>query len=159
MNRRRFGALAGGALASIALGDGCGLSGETRTQTDGRLTARPRGGVKTTATGASALGLVTGRDALLRMPAAATAGPLPLLVLLHGAGGSAAVQLRRLEGAADAAGVVVLAPDSRAGTWDAIRGDFGPDGAFLDRALAVVFRMVDVDPARLAVGGFSDGAT
>jgi predicted esterase len=53
----------------------------------------------------------------------------------------------------------VLAPDSRDSTWDAIRGGFGPDVAFIDRALARVFDTVSVDPARIALGGFSDGAS
>ena len=49
--------------------------------------------------------------------------------------------------------------DSRGQTWDGIRGGFGPDVEFLDRALTRVFDLVAVDPARLALGGFSDGAT
>ena len=36
---------------------------------------------------------------------------------------------------------------------------FGPDVAFLHQALAHVFRNVAIDPARIAIGGFSDGAT
>jgi predicted esterase len=68
-----------------------------------------------------------------------------------------------------------LAPDSRGRTWDAVlaqqdtlidalTGDthlagFGPDVTFLDAALARVFATVSVDPARVAIGGFSDGAT
>lgn len=54
---------------------------------------------------------------------------------------------------------MVLAPDSRHRTWDAIRGAFGPDAAFVDKALAQVFATVAIDPQRVAVGGFSDGAT
>ena len=38
-------------------------------------------------------------------------------------------------------------------------GGFGADVAFLDKALARVFEMVSVDRARVAIGGFSDGAT
>ena len=49
--------------------------------------------------------------------------------------------------------------DSRGQTWDGIRGGFGPDVEFLDRALTKVFELVMVDPARLALGGFFDGAT
>ena len=79
--------------------------------------------------------------------------------MLHGAGGSGEGVLRRVATAADEAGVAVLAPDSRDSTWDAIRDGFGPDVAFIDRALARVFETVSVDPARIAVGGFSDGAS
>ena len=84
---------------------------------------------------------------------------MPLLVLLHGAGGRGEGVLSRLSAAADAAGVAVLAPDSRSSTWDAIRGTFGPDVAFIERALQKVFETVNVDEARVAVGGFSDGAS
>jgi phospholipase/carboxylesterase len=87
------------------------------------------------------------------------ATPMPLLVLLHGAGGSGEGVLRRVGTAPADAGVAVLAPDSRDATWDAIRDTFSDDVAFLDRALERVFATVAVDPSRLTVGGFSDGAT
>jgi phospholipase/carboxylesterase len=79
--------------------------------------------------------------------------------MLHGATGSARGALRPFRELADDAGLVLLAPDSRGTTWDAIRGDYGPDIAFIDRALASVFQRVAVDPARLTIEGFSDGAT
>ncbi|HYH99185.1 alpha/beta hydrolase, partial [Hyalangium sp.] len=44
-------------------------------------------------------------------------------------------------------------------TWDVIRGDYGPDVTFIDQALAWVFAHYAVDPARIAIGGFSDGAS
>ena len=53
----------------------------------------------------------------------------------------------------------MLAPDSRESTWDAIGGRFGADVHFINRALEQVFETVAVDPERIAVGGFSDGAT
>ena len=53
----------------------------------------------------------------------------------------------------------VLAPDSRGTTWDAIREGFGDDVTFIDRALEHVFARVSIDPARVTVGGFSDGAS
>jgi predicted esterase len=82
-----------------------------------------------------------------------------LLVLLHGAGGSGEGVLRRLGSAADEAGLAVLAPDSRDASWDAIRGRFGRDVVFLNQALGRAFDTVAVDPGRIAVGGFSDGAS
>jgi predicted esterase len=159
MTRRRFGALAGGAFASLAFGGACQAGSEAGVADDGRLTARPRRGAKTSASGARALGLDPSRDAILRLPSAAADGQLPLLVLLHGAGGSGEGILERLGSAADEAGLAVLAPDSRAESWDAIRGRFGRDVSFLNRALERVFETVAVDPRRVAVGGFSDGAT
>lgn len=160
ITRRRFGAIAGGVLAPFAFGDACHRAGEPSPADEGRLTARPRANITTSAKGERALGLDRKRDAILRLPANATGARLPLFVLLHGAGGSGEGVLRRLGAAADDAGVAVLAPDSRGSSWDAISGGgFGRDVAFVDRALERVFDTVAVDPARIAVGGFSDGAT
>jgi len=159
ITRRRFAATIGGALTSVALGGACRRGSEARQADAGRLTARPRSSVETSTTGERALGLDRTRDGILRVPARATSDPLPLLVLLHGAGGSGQGVLRRLGSAPDEAGVAVLAPDSRESSWDAIRGGFGRDVTFLNLALERVFATVAVDPRRLAVGGFSDGAT
>lgn len=138
------------------------MQGEPSPASDGRLTARPR----SRAANANAaqdnrrvLGLENGRDAILQLPTKTTGEALPLFIMLHGAGGSGEGALRRVAAAADEAGVAVLAPDSRDKTWDAIRGTFGGDVAFLDRALAKVFETVPVDAARISVGGFSDGAS
>ena len=75
------------------------------------------------------------------------------------AGGSGERMLRRLGTAGDAAGVALLAPDSRASTWDGIRGELDQDVTFLNHALERVFQTVEVDPARMSIGGFSDGAS
>src|SRR2546425_1154782 len=121
IRRRRFGGIASGALASLGFGHACRVSEDSLVGRgsslageagDGRLTARPRANVSTSAKG-ERLGLGGARDAILRLPANAPAAPLPLLVLLHSAGGSGEGILRRLGAAADEAGVAVLAPDSR----------------------------------------------
>jgi predicted esterase len=54
---------------------------------------------------------------------------------------------------------VILAPASRGSTWDAVRGGYGDDAELIDRALAEVFATVAVDAERVAVAGFSDGAS
>ena len=82
----------------------------------------------------------------------------PLLVLLHGAGGGAE-DWRGFATRLGEMGIAALAVDSRVGSWDVIRGGFGPDVAFLDGALDHAFRSVRVDPARLGLAGFSDGAS
>jgi phospholipase/carboxylesterase len=157
VTRRRFGITAGGALASVTFGQACLVA--TKTASDGRLTARPSTGIVTSLK-SGPLGLGGGdRDGVIQMPAAPADGPIPLLVFLHGAGQSGAGLLRRIGPAADRAGVAVLAPDSRGTTWDAIRDSFGDDVAFLNRALEHVFTRLAVDPARVALGGFSDGAS
>jgi phospholipase/carboxylesterase len=85
--------------------------------------------------------------------------PAPLVVLLHGAGGDAENGLSLLRRRADDAGLILLAPASRGPTWDVILDGFGPDVAAIDRALRDVFGRYAVDPDRLALGGFSDGAS
>jgi predicted esterase len=158
ISRREFSVLAGSALASVALGPACALDATTEQQVR-RLKARPRKDVKTTAQGTIKLGLGGSRDGLLHMPPNPPSGPLPLLVLLHGAGGFGERQLARFGTLPDDVGIPVLAPDSRSSTWDAIRARFSVDVEFLDQALTKVFDMVDVDPNRISIGGFSDGAT
>jgi len=127
----------------------------------GILTARPSGDpARMPAAGVRPLGAGGDRDGLLRIPRVIAADrPVPLLVMLHGARGSAASAMSIVADAAEAHGVVVLAPDSRGGTWDVIREDYGEDVAFLDRALGEVFRTCRIDPARIAIAGFSDGAS
>jgi phospholipase/carboxylesterase len=61
--------------------------------------------------------------------------------------------------AAERWGALVLAPDSRGPTWDVLMGGFGADVDFLDAALDGVFDAVAVDPRRLILSGFSDGAS
>jgi phospholipase/carboxylesterase len=101
----------------------------------------------------------SGRDGLLIVPSNyRPESVVPLLVLLHGAGGSAR-RVTSLFAVAEELGIIVLAPESRDRTWDAIRGDFGPDIDFLNRALAHTFDRCHVDKRRLAIGGFSDGAS
>jgi phospholipase/carboxylesterase len=158
VTRRQFGITASSALASVAFGEAC-LVATRNGAGDGRLTARPKTGATTTLT-SGALGLGAGeRDGMIQMPSAPAAGRVPLLLFLHGATQNGAGMLRRIGPAADRAGVAVLAPDSRSTTWDAIRDGFGEDVAFLNRALEHVFGRLDVDPARVALGGFSDGAS
>src|SRR5918911_5524024 len=79
--------------------------------------------------------------------------------MLHGAGGDAQGGLFPFVDRADAAGLLLVAPESRGPTWDVIRDSYGPDVEFIDRALSVVFSRYAVDPSHLAVGGFSDGAS
>jgi phospholipase/carboxylesterase len=81
--------------------------------------------------------------------------------MLHGAGQSSSGVLDSpLPSLADEVGFLLLVPDSRGGTWDLIgRRRFGPDVAFLDRVLGQVFARHAVDATRVALAGFSDGAS
>src|SRR6476646_9922790 len=158
ITRRQFIAAAGSTAASLALGN-CVGSAQSRPGHDGRLTARLREGV-TTSLKSGPLGLNTsGRDGVIQMPSTMPAGKMPLLIFLHGATQNGARMLQRIGPAADQLGIAVVAPDSRNGTWDAIRNEFDEDVVFLNRMLEHVFERVNIDPARLAIGGFSDGAS
>lgn len=158
-NRREFCVLSGTAAASVMLGASCnGVSG-FGFPNDGRLSARPRTDVKTAATGRIMLGVDSRRDAVLQIPKNADSSPLPLLVMMHGATQSADTMFYYLGSTPEDAGVVVLAPNSRGTTWDAIRTTFADDVNYLNRALELTFAKVAIDPARMALGGFSDGAS
>jgi predicted esterase len=129
---------------------------------EGRLAARPHppGTLAASPPGDHALRLDATRDALVHVPPDLDrARAAPLAVVLHGAGGSAAGALPMLRDAADAQGMLVVAPSSRRSTWDAIVGGLGPDVAQVDAALAWVFDRYPVDPSRIAIAGFSDGAS
>jgi phospholipase/carboxylesterase len=142
---------------------GTGPRTPSSTTIEGRLTARPHPGNHPGAAGPLGerpLQLGGRRDGLLYVPPSYQPDrPAPLVVSLHGAGGSAGHGLSLFRPLADEAGFLVLAPDSRGRSWDVIVGSYGPDVEFLDRCLAGVFAQYAVDPAHLAIGGFSDGAS
>jgi len=146
------------ALALVVLACSLGQS-QSLGRRDGRLTARPRPVDDAPASGLTPLSIGKGRDGFLYVPGNLHGGRVPLVVLLHGAGGAARGIMNRLSGVADSVGFVILVPDSRGPTWDAIRGEFGPDNAYIDSALKVVFTRVPVDPDRVIASGFSDGAS
>jgi phospholipase/carboxylesterase len=99
-------------------------------------------------------------DALLYVPASYSPGhPAPFALLCHGAGSEARAGICPLLSWADGAGLVLLAPDSHGATWDLILGDGDGDSHCIDALLGQVFDTVEIDPTRVAAGGFSDGAT
>ena len=125
-----------------------------------RLLSRPGQPSNDVEPGLHALALDEERDALLYVPAGYRPDhPLPFVLSLHGAGGSHTSGLYPLHDLADEAGLILLSPASRGRTWDMILGRFGPDIAFTDRALGAAFDQCAIDPARMAIAGFSDGAS
>jgi phospholipase/carboxylesterase len=133
-----------------------------REAREGRLQARPNriarpAGINP---GVHDLGLAQGRDGTLYVPKSVDPSqPAPLVVALHGAGGQASHMLDPFLETAEARGYLVLAPESRGRTWDVILGGYGADVAFVDAALTHTFERQAIDPARIAVAGFSDGAS
>ena len=136
-------------------------SGGRRVQGgDARLLARPGQPKDEARPGLYSLILGEERDALLYVPDGyRPEQPAPLVLSLHGAGGDETAGLYPLHELADEAGLILLAPASRGRTWDVVLGGFGPDIDFIDRALNATFDRCAVDPARIGVAGFSDGAS
>jgi phospholipase/carboxylesterase len=127
----------------------------------GRLTAQPPHRPRSDFTaGLERLKVDGGTGGLLYVPAGVRPErPAPLVLLFHGAGATAQHGLNLLIDQADDAGPVLLAPNSQGRTWDLLLGGYGPDVARVDQALAETLQRLPVDPTRLAIGGFSDGAS
>jgi len=176
IGRRNFLRLVGGAagVASVGLLAACSGGIPARETPEdrrvvggaeerGRLLARatPRPSRPTAPAGLRPLGLGSGRDGLLYVPAGydAAAKEAPLALMLHGAGGNARSGISHFLDLADEAGLVLLAPESRGRTWDVLVGGYGPDVGFVDRALGHAFDRLAVDAGKVAVVGFSDGAS
>jgi phospholipase/carboxylesterase len=132
---------------------------QRRSGVDARLSTRPAPPRLKVQPGEVALDFGGSRSGFLLVPKSYRPNvAAPLAVILHGAGGSARGVSSRFA-AAEEFGVILLVPESRGGTWDGIRGGYGPDIEFLNRSLAFAFERCAVDARRLAIGGFSDGAT
>jgi phospholipase/carboxylesterase len=130
---------------------------------DGRLLATPAAPTKTATPGLRQERLsTTGRTFGLYVPTTYRPDtPAPVIIMLHGrgvTGGGEGIALNFQE-IAETAGVVLVAPNSRGDTWDLILGEVGFDVAFINGVLRWTFDNINVDPARLTLGGFSDGGT
>jgi phospholipase/carboxylesterase len=153
VSRREF-------LAGVAGGLVTAAAVRAQDMGDARLSARPTTPTERLPSGRHELSLAASRNGVLYVPRSyRPEDPAPLLLLLHGAGGSAANWFGSYGTRADAQGAIMLAPESRRETWDVVRGSFGPDVRFIDSALRFVFRHCAVDAQRLAIAGFSDGAS
>jgi phospholipase/carboxylesterase len=182
ISRRDFLKLAGGATgaASIGLLTSCrpetttaGAAGETPEASEGRQEVGSGAGQgrllampvpvspdAEVSTGLQPLGLGSGRDGLLYVPEGyGQKEEAPLTLTLHGAGGNARGGISHFLELADEAGTILLAPESRGRTWDVLVGGYGPDVEFIERALEQTFDRLAVDGDKLAVAGFSDGAS
>jgi len=86
----------------------------------------------------------------------------PLFIGLHGAGGDADNWNGSYPDRAEDRGMIFLAPDARDSSWDIMtfpERTFGPDVEFIDEMLQFAFERCRIDPNRIALGGFSDGAS
>ncbi|MGB1839825.1 MAG: alpha/beta hydrolase [Longimicrobiales bacterium] len=124
-----------------------------------RLTARPGRPFRSVTPGQARIGEGLERGGYLFVPQSYREDtPAPLIVALHGGGGHAG-RWSDLHASCERNGVVLAAPDSRARTWDRVTGGFGPDVAFIDALLRYTFERCAIDPTRVALVGFSDGAS
>jgi phospholipase/carboxylesterase len=139
---------------------GCSLGPSLTPGGSARLSARPHIPPGTVTPGQRNLDVEPGRTTLLYVPSGyRSAIPAPLVLLFHGAGGRAQSQIDLFLPWADSAGIILLAIDSTSSTWDGLLGDFGTDIAFADASLAKAFDVCNVDPTRVSLAGFSDGAS
>lgn len=159
MARRQFlAAIAAGLGGTIAVHD-AGLAREQGLLA--RLRSRPAEPGHRADPGRHALPDAAGEGSWLHVPAGLTGrqGRVPLIVVLHGAGRTLP-PMERLTGEADRRSFAVAVPMAAEHTWDLmLSGRYGSDVLRLDAALAAVFERVPVDPARLCLAGFSDGAS
>ena len=136
------------------------MSAQSGGSSKPRLTARPGKTAAGREPGLHPLALRQQRDSLLYIPKLPELDkPAPLFVYLHGAGGSEQQGINRIRPFADDLGFLLLSPASAGGTWDGIEDGYGPDVGMLDRALTSTFAARLIDPNRIAIGGFSDGAS
>jgi phospholipase/carboxylesterase len=133
----------------------------TANHARGELGARPQADDYAGTAGEREIAIPGAEPALLYVPASYRRdAPMPLLLMLHGAGGTARHSVDLASRYADRFGFIILAPASRAATWDVIAGRaYGPDVTAIDAALAQSFAGYAVDRSRVAIGGFSDGAS
>jgi len=163
-SRRMFAKLGLAALSTCAIQTASAMP-QSPVGAEGRLAARP-GAVRKPSDRRGEFSLAEFPQPLVFVPDSVDAKkPAPLILLLHGAGQRAERLLTRITPAAQARGVIVLAPKSASTTWDIIRSfrgdeiDFSEDGRRLDASLSALFTQYAIDPQHVAIGGFSDGAS
>src|SRR5262245_19565313 len=124
----------------------------------GRIVVPERSSMQTASGGLQKL---SGRNGLLYVPMA-HAEPLPLLILLHKSGGSPKEWFSGGESFAPDAEkgrFIILAPESPGVSWATGPKSWGYDYVAINRALEEAFARCAIDRNRLAIGGFSDGAS
>jgi predicted esterase len=103
--------------------------------------------------------LTLGNGQAARLHVTPGAGKRALIVALHGAGGTPAGAIEAFRGAWTQRGLVMIAPASKGQTWSILRSERDLDLDSINLALAETYDRCSIDRRRIAVGGFSDGAT
>jgi phospholipase/carboxylesterase len=150
-------------LAGCKVGSKAGASApaETNVLPEAKLHSQPHPATRPEPLpGLHSFGSGDESSAFIYVPTAHHRGEVvPLLLMLHGARGSSRRAMDMVADVAEQVGAVVIAPQSAGATWDVLIGNFGPDVLTLNRILDRAFSELSVDPRRLAIGGFSDGAS
>ena len=135
--------------------------GRATDRSKARLASRPQRPSLDIGLGFTELELTGGpRDALIYLPAGYRRDqPAAFALMLHGAGGSARDVGREQRCTFRCHQHHHPWVDSRGLSWDILSGRYGPDIVFIDQALDWAFARCAVDLTRLAIGGFSDGAS
>jgi phospholipase/carboxylesterase len=124
----------------------------------GRIVVPEKSSTQTASVGLQKL---SGRNGLLYVPLG-HAEPLPLLILLHKSGGSPKEWFSGGESFvpyAEKGRFIILAPESPGISWGTGPKAWGYDYVAINRALEEAFTRCAIDRNRLAIGGFSDGAS
>lgn len=90
----------------------------------------------------------------LLIPAQASSGPVPIIVLLHGYGGNGQRLMVAWQDLARGQGFVIAAPDSLGEGWALLRGD-GPD--FFQALIETLKKDAAIDGRRVYLFGHSSG--
>jgi predicted esterase len=164
LSRRQF--LATAASGSAALWTGCrnltdpsAADPYANEPTRLRLAVHPP--IRGTPLGTDVLTDANFRRAYIQVPPLYTpSNPAPLAIAFHGFGGRGTDFIGAYSDLTDASGIVLLAPHSGGQTWDAVAGDgFLDDVPFINQMLEQVWNRCVIDPNRIGLIGFSDGAT
>ena len=144
--------------SGLCLGCDFGVFGDSNGSA--RLSARPGTPSGTIAPGLVRLGNGDVHDPYVYVPASYQAStPMPLMLALHGAGRNVSDPLNLLTPFAESHGFLLLVANSSDYTWDGIIDHFGTDVRLINAALNRAFERCNVDPQRVTLQGFSDGAS
>lgn len=141
-------------LAALALLAGCG-----GTEDEGQATGTAAATSAADGCRPGVHELTLGNGQAARMHVTPGDGPRALIVALHGAGGTPGSAIEAFGGAFGRPGLVLVAPASKGRTWSILRSEQDLDLESVNLALAEAYERCPIDRRRLAVGGFSDGAT
>lgn len=159
MQRRDFLKLSAVAAAAAACRP---VAGPAPSLANATIDARPMPFAGTATPGMHHFGIWEKDDSFLYIPTTHRDDtPAPFLLMLHGAGGRAsAFEAQNFVDRIESRGIVLCGISSSLATWDrfALKG-FGPDVERLNLGLEYCFRHCNVDPDRVGIAGFSDGAS